>query len=261
MASIILEKRDRVAYVTFNRPAQLNSITEDAIAELDAAVAALQDDDDLVALVIRGTGHAFCVGLDIELLDRAFADPPYFESVLRRFGGLLLALEALEIPVIAAVNGLARAGGFEMMLACDLVIASQQARISDGHTSFGVLPGGGSTQRLPRKIGGQRAKELIMTARWLTADEALAYGLVSRAVPGDQLETAVEELLEDLRSKPSSVLRAVKRAMNRGSVVPLTEALDIEIEEFLRHLTTESSDAVEGFTAYREGRPPQWRHR
>jgi len=259
MTSINFEKHDRVAYVTFTRPAQLNSVTEEVLTDLFAAIETLAD-DDLVALVLRGTGPAFCVGLDIELLERAFADHTYFESVLRRFGALLLALEALEIPVVAAVNGLARAGGFEMMLACDLAIASHDARISDGHTSFGVMPGGGSTQRLQRRIGDQRAKELIMTARWLTADEASAYGLVLTAVPGDQLTATVEDLLEELRSKPSSVLRAVKRAMNRGSGQVLADALDIEIDEFLRHLNAKASDAVEGFTAYRESRSPRWRH-
>jgi len=250
--------RDRVAYLSFDRPEQLNSITEDVIDELAGAIAEVAGASTVVALVIQGTGSAFCVGLDIDLLDRGFDDPDYFKSILHRFGHVLRDLEALDVPVIAAVNGITRAGGMELMLASDLVVAAEEAKIGDVHTSFGVMPGGGSTQRLPRKIGDQKAKELILTARWLSAVEAQAYGLVLSVAPLQELAAHTEELLDELRLKPASVLRAVKRAMRRGADLPLDEALDVEIDEFLQHLTAESSDSREGFRAFREGRAPNW---
>jgi enoyl-CoA hydratase/carnithine racemase len=250
--------RDRVAYLSFDRPDQLNAITEEVIDQLGESIATVAADPTLVAMVIQGTGKAFCVGLDIDLLDRAFEDSDYFTSVLQRYGQVLRELEALDVPVVAAVNGITRAGGFEMMLACDLVLAAEEARIGDVHTSFGVVPGGGSTQRLPRKIGDQKAKELILTARWLTAGDARDYGLVLAVTPLAELTARTEELLNDLRNKPGSVLRAVKRAMRIGSEEPLNRALDVEIAEFLTHLTAEPSDSREGFRAYREGRSPRW---
>jgi enoyl-CoA hydratase/carnithine racemase len=250
--------RDRVAYLSFDRPKQLNSITEDVIDELAAAIAEVAGASTVVALVIRGTGKAFCVGLDLDLLDRAFDDPDYFKSILHRYGQVLRDLEALQVPVIAVVNGITRAGGFELMLASDLVVAAEEARIGDVHTSFGVMPGGGSTQRLPRKIGDQKAKELILTARWLSAVEAQACGLVLAVTPLQELASHTEDLLDELRLKPASVLGAVKRAMRRGADLPLDEALDVEIDEFLQHLTAESSDSREGFRAFREDRAPNW---
>jgi enoyl-CoA hydratase/carnithine racemase len=250
--------RERVAYLSFDRPDQLNGITEEVIVQLNEAIATVAGDPTLVALVIQGTGKAFCVGLDIDLLDRAFEDSDYFTSVLQRYGQVLQDLEALDVPVIAAVNGITRAGGFELILACDLVLAAEEARIGDVHTSFGVVPGGGSTQRLPRKIGDQRAKELILTARWLTAGEAVDYGLILDQVPAAKLAERTEELLDELRLKPASVLRAVKPAMRLGSSQDLANALQVEIDEFLKHLTADSSDSREGFRAYREGRPPNW---
>ena len=253
---VIIEQR--VAYLAFDRPEHLNSITETVIEELEQAVATVAADSTLVALVVQGTGKGFCVGLDIELLERAFEDPKYFESILVRFGKVLLNIEALDLPVIAVVSGITRAGGFELMLACDLVLAAQEARIGDVHTSFGVLPGGGSTQRLPRKIGEQKAKELIFTGRWLTGSEAHDYGLVLDATPLSELPQRTDELLEQLRDKPSSVLRAAKRVIRAGLELPLSEALNTEIQEFLVHLTADPSDPREGFRASREGRRPNW---
>lgn len=250
--------RDRVGYLTFDRPDRLNSITEGVIDELIEVIAAVRNHPTLVALVIRGMGKGFCVGLDLDLLDRAFEDPVYFKSILGRYGQALLDLESLDVPVIAAVNGITRAGGFELMLACDLVLAAEEASIGDVHTSFGVVPGGGSTQRLPRKIGDQKAKELILTARWLTAGEARDYGLVLAVVPLAQLSDRTEELLDELRRKPASVLRAVKRAIRDGADLPLVRGLEIEIDEFVRHLTADPSDSREGFRAFREGRSPDW---
>ena len=153
--TILLDKSDRIATLTLNRPKALNGISFEMMDEIDAALDDLRADAGIKALVITGAGRAFSVGADIGLLTDAFADEKNgrFRYFLERINASLLNLEALPIPVIAKVNGLARAGGFEIILCCDLAVVADEARIGDNHTMFGVMPGGGATQRAPRKIG------------------------------------------------------------------------------------------------------------
>jgi enoyl-CoA hydratase/carnithine racemase len=246
-----LEHHERVAYLTLQRPAALNAIDEPMLAALE------RDDEQVKALVVTGAGDVFCVGLDVQLLERGFADHEYFRGVLERFRRLLLDVEALPFPVIAAVNGLARAGGFEFALACDLVLIADEARVADHHMSFGIVPGGGATQRAARKLGDQRARELIFTARWVAGPEAVDIGLALRSVPRAQLASAAEELTSVFRSRSRPCLAATKQAMNEGRELPLEAALDVELTHFFRYLD-EVPSSDEGFVAYRENREPRW---
>lgn len=255
--SLRFEIRDDVAYVTFATPERLNSIDETRLAELSDVVSALEADKALKAAVFTGRGKAFCVGLDKDLLVRAFDDMPYFVDVVRRLNGIFNRIEELPYPTIAAVNGFARAGGIELALVCDLIIMSDEAKIGDNHTHYGVMPGGGSTQRLPRRIGEQRAKEIIWTARWLSAEEAVACGLALRAVPHGNLSAEVEGFLTDLRDKPRAVLEVVKRTIHGGRGLPIREAIDVEIDAFA-HYMSELPFAREGFKASMENRKPAW---
>jgi enoyl-CoA hydratase/carnithine racemase len=252
MKTIRYEARDRIAYAALDRSAARNAIDEDMLADLGSTLERAGN-DDVRALVLTGVGDAFCIGLDIGLLRRAFAEPAYFRDVLTRYEALLLGLEALPVPVIAAVNGLARAGGFEMILAADLAIVADEARIADHHLEFGIMPGGGATQRAPRKLGAQRARELIYTARWLTGAEAVAAGLALRSVPRAKLDAAVEELCAQLRTKSRAVLAETKRLIRDGEALPLRAALDLEIDRFMRYLEDEPT-ARDGFNAYIEGK-------
>lgn len=249
--------RERVVYVELDRPASLNAIDEAMVDALDGVLAAVESDTSIRAVVITGSGETFCVGMDLACLDRGFRDHTYFRRFLERLGAVLLRLEALPVPVVAAVNGLARAGGFEIMLACDLAIVADEARIGDNHTQFGVIPGGGATQRAPRRSGMQRAKELILTARWLDGREAVAYGLALRSVPRAQLATAVEELVDQFRNKSRDCLAAAKGAMRDGVQLGIGDGVKLEIDRFFAYLEA-SPDASEGYTAYRERRPPRW---
>lgn len=255
--SLNFEVRGKVAYVTFSTPERLNSISEDRLADLAAVMDALESDDSLLAVVFTGLGKAFCVGLDKDLLVKAFADMSYFASVVRRLNDIINRIEELPFPTIAAVNGYARAGGIEIALACDLLLMSDSAKIGDNHTHYGVMPGGGSTQRLPRKIGEQRAKELIWTARWLSASEAVDYGLALKSLPGERLMEEVETFLEDFRDKPRAVLEVVKRTMHAGRDLPIAEAIEVEIAAFT-HYMGDLPYAREGFQASNEGRKPSW---
>lgn len=251
-------RRDNVIYATMNQVQRLNSITEEWLGDLDAIVALVERDPSIKALVIRGSGRAFSVGLDQHLLDKAFNDGDYFASVLIRLGGILLRIEELNAPVVAAVNGLARAGGFELILSCDVVIVSENAQVGDAHTAFGVVPGGGSSFRLPRIVGSMRAKEIFFSGRWLESAELVQLGIALKSVPDNSLDEAVEECLGWLTDKSRNCLGTVKRQMLRTAAAPASEAIWIEREIFLSYVTPKDSDAQEGFASWREGRPPRW---
>jgi len=255
--SLTLETRERVAWVTFARPERLNSITEAWLDELPRALDAVERDPEIRALVLTGAGRAFSVGLDLDLLARAFAEPEYFGSVIRRLNRILLRLGSIDLPVVAAVNGLARAGGFELIVASDLVVIAETARISDDHGRFAVMPAGGSTQLLPRRIGAARATELLWTGRWLDGHQAVALGLALRAVPAEALAAEVEALVSRLRDKPRAWLAAIKRVIREGAALPLETAMEMEAVEFVRYLTAHPY-AREGYAASLARRPPSW---
>jgi enoyl-CoA hydratase/carnithine racemase len=255
--SVRLEFADHAAYVTLDRPHALNAIDEEVLSGLADALRAVVHDESVKALVITGAGDAFCVGLDIDLLHRAFADLAYFGDVVERLKRVLLSIETSPVPVIAAVNGLARAGGFELILACDLAIVADDARIGDTHLAFGIVPGGGATVRAPRKLGPQRARELIFTGRWMDGREAVQSGLALRSVPRTALDDAVEEVIARLRPLSRLCLAATKAAMREASDVPLERALDVELEHFMRYLE-DVPTAREGYLAYVEKRRPRW---
>lgn len=248
----------RVAWLRFSRPERLNSISEGVLRDLDDALERVAADTRIRAVVITGAGKAFSVGLDMELLDRAFAEPDYFESVITRLGALCLRLESLPVTTIAAVNGLARAGGFELMLACDLVVLADEARIGDVHTVHGVVPAGGSTVRLPKVVGAQRAREIFLTGRWIAPAEAVAIGLAVRAVPAEQLEEAVAALTGDLVGKSRDCLATVKRQLVAVDGLPIEQALAAERREFLAYVAPPDSDAQEGYHASKQRRAPAW---
>ena len=161
------------------------------------------------------------------------------------------------MPVIAVVHGHCLAGGFELLQACDLALASTDAVIGDQHANFGLMPGAGGTQRLPRLIGLQRAKELLYTGRWLTGGEAETYGIVLKALPLDQLEDAVGRLVAGILEKSTAGLACMKRVVNQGADRGLREAIALEIKTFLDYFPTD--DPREGLTAFSERRKPKFR--
>jgi enoyl-CoA hydratase/carnithine racemase len=255
--SLTVEVRDRAAYVQFATPEKLNSITEDRIADLENVVALVRADESIRALTLTGSGRAFCVGLDLGLLEQAFADLSYFERILRRLQRTLLDLEALPVPVIAAVNGLTRAGGFETILACDFIVVADEAKIGDKHTNLGLLPGGGCSQRLPRLVGEQRAKAILMLARWMTGPEAVSYGLALRSVPLAALPGAVEDLLGELRHRPRECMAGIKLAMQAARTLDIESAVNFEIKTFVDYMT-KFPHGREGYEASLEKRTPAW---
>lgn len=249
---------DRVAYSTFARPEVHNSLSEESLDDLNDVVARVQLDHHLRALVLRGQGDAFSVGLDAELLATAFADLEYYEHVLTRVAATCLSLEGLEIPVIAAVNGTASEVGFELALACDMIVIADEAEIGDGRGQHGGVPGGGATVRLPRAVGAQHAREILYSARLLLGTEAAAIGLALKSVPAAALDATVAEITASFATKSRGALATIKRQVNGGLGLDTPSGVEHERSEFLRYLREPGSDAIEGYRAGQEDRPPSW---
>ena len=246
-----------VATLTLARPEVLNAVSPPMIAEIRNALGQVSADNGLKALVVRGQGKAFCAGADLVVMQESFADNASLRRYLTSFNEALFALEELPIPTVAVVHGHALAGGLELLLACDLVIAAEDAHIGDQHINFGLMPGGGSTQRLPRKIGRQRAMELLFTGRWMTGQEAAAAGLVMRAVPAERLDDELGLLLADITNKSRDALGWIKAATRQGQGLSLRIGVAQEVNAFAHYVAT-SPDPDEGIRAFREKRAPDF---
>jgi enoyl-CoA hydratase/carnithine racemase len=251
------DRHGRVGIATFSRPEALNAIDEARLDDLEALLDAAEADEELGALIITATGRAFCVGLDLGLLEKAFDDVAYFEATVRRLNGIITRIEALPMPVIAAINGFTRAGGFEMALGCDFIIMADEAKIGDVHTDAGVVPACVTT-RLKRKIGDQRAKELLWTARWLTGSEAVEYGLALRSVPLDRLVEEALAFAATLVDKPRPAIAMLKDSLRTGADMNAEDAAEQELQLFARYMR-EQPYGREGYYAFREKRQPSWK--
>ena len=245
--------RDGVALVTLDRRRALNALSFALLAELDEALAVLDADDACRAIVITGGGErAFAAGADIRDLAGSTADSLRADDPLATVD----RLSRLRTPTIAAVRGFALGGGAELAMACDMVIAADDAVFGQPELSLGVIPGAGGTQRLARAVGRARAMELVLTGRRLTADEAERLGLVSRVVPAAQMLTAALDLAATIAAQPPLAVRAAKAAINAAQELPLADGLRFERDLFASLFGTE--DQHEGMAAYVEKRVPRW---
>jgi len=255
--TVKLEVRDRVAYITLNRPEALNAISRELLLDLKEALEEAGRDESLKAVVITGEGRAFSAGADLKFIGGVFDNPASFREYLTLFNETISALENFPLPVIAAVNGFCFAGGIETMLACDLAIAAEDARIGDQHMNFGLI-GGPVFWQLLKRLGWQKALELIVTGKWLTGKEAESYGLVLKAVPGDRLMPEVEAILSQLRDKSRPGLIASKKALRLAREIPSREeAVEAVCQVAFQYMTTEK-EPREGVKAFLEKRTPKF---
>jgi enoyl-CoA hydratase/carnithine racemase len=255
--NIKLEKENRVATIWLNRPDALNALSPELIAELTDAVADVGADGSVKALVIRGEGRAFCAGADLAYFQTTLADLTLLPPYLAQVSDLLRQIENLPFPVIAVVHGFALAGGLELMMACDMTLVADDARIGDQHVNFGLIPGGGSTQRLPRRVGLQRAMELLTTGKWLSGTEAVEWGLALRSAPAEGLDDELEKILGPLRTKSREGLALIKATTLRGMGMSLEDGVALESRTFAQYLTT-SPHPAEGIKAFIEKRTPEF---
>jgi len=261
--TIIFEKRDGVARITFNRPEALNAFSPAMSDDLKRALEDINDDKTVRVVVITGTGdRAFMSGADIN------------ETILRwvrlaKEGGDARAavkeffspsmLEDLPQPVIAAVNGYALGGGCEIALACDLRIASESAHFGQPEIKLGIMPGLGGSIRLSRVVGKAKAMQMILTGDPIDAHAAYRVGLVNEVVPADKLDEAVDAMVDKLKSKGSLALKACKAAVNAALEMGVRAGLETEADLFADTCATD--DAQEGATAFLEKRKPEFKGR
>ncbi|MDO8878232.1 MAG: enoyl-CoA hydratase/isomerase family protein [Pseudolabrys sp.] len=253
--NIEIELKGACAWLTFTRADKLNPLDWATVRELKAAVAAIEAKPEVMAVIITGRGRSFSAGGDLDGYIGLYQNPDKFAAFLNDFLQALKAIEASSKIYLAAVNGVCVAGGLELLLACDLAIAAESAKIGDGHLNFGQLPGAGGSQRLPRAVGLLRAKHLMLTGDLVSAAEAKQIGLVNEVVPDTQLLAAAEALVTRLGEKSRVGLRGAKYLANLTLTADLDSGLRQEIEFVLRYATTEH-DATEGLVAFKEKRKP-----
>lgn len=219
-----VDRSDMIAVVTLNRPEAMNALSRAMRAALDEVMCELSADPEVNVVILTGAGRAFTAGLDLKELG---SDPDGLgaANATGPRENPVLAIRQCPKPVIAAVNGVAITGGFEVALACDVLIASTQARFADTHARVGILPGWGLSQKLSRLIGPYRAKELSLTGNFLDAQTALAWGLVNRVVDPDDLMLTAMALATDMASIPAEALQDYKRLIDEGYAMPLGDAL------------------------------------
>jgi enoyl-CoA hydratase/carnithine racemase len=253
--AVAYEMRGPAAWLRLQRPEKMNAIDPSVIAGLHDGLDRARR-DGARAVVITGSGTSFCAGADLAHVLRDLEDLTGVERLLEDAGTLMRAIERHPTPVIAAVNGVAIAGGLELILACDLVIAAEDAQLADGHATYGLFPGAGGTARLPRIVGRNRAMHLLFSGHSATAREMLDMGVVNEVVPADRLQTTVQDLCERIARGSVAALREMKRVVDEGLDLPLDAALDLELAAAKQHLR--SPDVAEGLAAFGEGRRPRF---
>jgi len=248
---------EAVATLSMERPDKLNALNAEVLEELGRALSDLRDRDSLRALVLRGEGRAFIAGADIEAMLEM--SPEEGEQFAEKGHDVLGALEAFPVPVLAAVDGFALGGGLEVAVSCDLIYASRRAQFGLPEVSLGIIPGFGGTQRLARFVGWQHAREIVLTARQIDADEAERIGLACRCFEVDNFWERVRNIAELIASRGPLAVRAAKDVMRRGEDSDLEEGLAAERAAFGRLFETEDSN--EGMRAFVDGRDPEFRGR
>ena len=248
-----IKTNDRITILTLDRPEAMNALSSDVLCELKHTIEEIRKDCPRV-LIITGSGKAFVAGADIAQMQHMTA----MEG--KAFGQLgsevFRQIEELPFPVIAAVNGFALGGGCELVLACDLRVASDKAKFGQPEVGLGITPGFSGTQRLPRLVGMAIAKELIYTGRIINAEEALRIGLVNRVTTAESLDTEVMELAREIAARSATAVSASKEAINRGTQMHITEG--IALEQNLFGLCFAAKDQKEGMTAFLEKRKPSF---
>ena len=252
--TIKVEISDSIATLTFDRPEVLNALNLEVIAEFHGAILQIRENSDVRVLILTGAGKAFVAGADITVL-QGF-DPLGAKQFAQAGQSALFALEAMDIPVIACVNGFALGGGCEIAMACDFLYAAEKAKLGQPEINLGLIPGFGGSQRLVRLVGKGRAKELCMTGRIIKAQEAFAMGLVTRIFPAESLMEETLKIARNIAEKGAVALRAVKHVIDNGFDVDLKTACALEADAF--SVCFASPDQKEGTTAFLEKRAPKF---
>jgi enoyl-CoA hydratase len=252
---VLVEREEPIAVVLLNRPRQLNALSDELMDELVSALQHLDRDEAIRCIVLGGSERAFAAGADIAELAATSAIELYYARRIERWD----TIRGLWTPLVAGVSGYCLGGGCELAMACDLIVASETARFGQPETSLGIIPGAGGTQRLTRAVGKAKAMDVILSGRFLTADEALAAGLVARVVAREALLDEASAVAREIAAKGPVATRLAKEAVDRA--YESTLQLGLEYERRALNLAFASEDAKEGLSAFMEKRKPDFRGR
>ncbi|KQY32019.1 enoyl-CoA hydratase [Nocardia sp. Root136] len=253
--TILVETKNRVGWITLNRPKALNALNSAVLDDIVAALDALGRDDEVGAVVITGSAKAFAAGADI----KEMAPKSYMDMFMDDYFARWDRLAQFRKPTVAAVAGYALGGGCELAMLCDILIAADTAQFGQPEIKLGVIPGIGGSQRLTRAVGKAKAMDMVLTGRTIGAEEAERAGLVSRIVPADDLLDVAAEVAETIAAKSLPVAMIAKEAVNRSFETTLAEGIRFERRVF--HSLFAIEDQTEGMNAFVDKRPPNFTHR
>ena len=253
--SIIVSKEQGFALVQFNRPEVLNALNMQLMLELVDALESLDKDDGVRCIILTGNEKAFAAGADI----KEMADASATEMLIRDQFARWDRIRKVKKPIIAAVSGFALGGGCELMMTCDIVIASETAKIGQPEINIGVIPGAGGTQRLTRAVGKVKAMEMVLTGKTITAEEALRWGLINKVVPVESFLQEAKDLAKQIAEKPPVAVRLAKEAVLKSFDTTMEGGLEFERKNF--YLLFASEDQKEGMKAFIEKRKAEWKGR
>ena len=263
---LLVEKKDRIAKITLNRPDKMNSVTPALEDDLLKVVQDVAADDGIGALVITGSGRAFCAGADVGGLGGGQSETGYNtrtpDDIRRRFNtpqGIILGLQKMEKPTIAMVNGIAGGAGLDIACACDIRIGTPKSRFFAAYIRIGLFPGWGGTWLYPRVMGLGKAAEMIYTGDFMEADEAYRVGMLNKLVKEEELEQVTMAMAKKIANGPPIALRLAKLNLYKGLEIDLDTALKFAAAS--ETITLTSEDHKEGTTAFREKRAPQFKGR
>ena len=256
MSFVTLEHRGPVGLITMNRPEALNALNDQVLRELDAVLDQVEADDSILVAVITGAGRSFVAGADIGQMSTLTAAEAKAFGVLGN--RVFLKLENLTKPTIAAVNGFALGGGCELSMACDIRVASEKAKFGQPEVGLGITPGFSGTQRLPRRVGVAKAKELIFSGRMIKADEAKEIGLVNAVYAPEALMDGALEMAKSFTKNAPIAVKYAKACIDRGMQMDIDDGIAIENELFAMCFAT--ADQKEGMGAFLEKRPANFQN-
>jgi enoyl-CoA hydratase/carnithine racemase len=259
MADLLYEVHDRIATITLNRPDKLNAFSEAMIDAWAESLAEAQRDDNVSVVIVTGAGRAFCTGGDVERMGAGKPPLEYKNELWERIHRVPKTLEAMDKPVIAMVNGVTFGAGMGMCVMCDVRMASDEARFSTGYIKVGLVPGDGDTYFLPRLVGPAKALELLWTADFIDAAEALRLGIVNRVVPPGHLHEATYAFARQVAEGPQIAIRMIKRLVYQSARLDLRTHLDLVSSHM--SIVLQSGDHAEGVAAFKEKRPPKFQGR
>jgi Enoyl-CoA hydratase/carnithine racemase len=255
--TIRFEKKENIGIATINRPEALNALNSTVIDELEQLIREIEADKSLRAVIITGEGRSFVAGADIG--EQCPLDLAGGRAWGQRGSALMRRIERMEIPTIAAVNGFALGGGCELALACDIILASEKAKFGQPEVTLGITPGFSGTQRLPRRVGVAKAKELIFSGKMIRADEAKEIGLANAVYAPEELMNAAEEMAKSFAKNAPIAVKYAKACIDRGMQMDIDDGIAVENELFAMCFGTE--DQKEGMTAFLEKRPAGFKNK